>query len=123
MLKNGWWTAEWVTFGGEAELPVNKVTWQQVGHVTEPGRYMFRFGWLTITPDDLAIWTQFPDASFTLVQTSVPPLATETDEPSIAETEEYHLGAFELHVSDDPHAENVMQPADERATGEAQSSG
>lgn len=115
-------TAERLTFGGEAELPVNKVTWQQVGHVTERGRYMFRFGWLMITPDDLAIWTQFPDASFTLVQTSVPPLATETNEPSIFATEEYHLGAFELHVSDDPHEENVMQPADERATGEAQSS-
>jgi hypothetical protein len=54
-------------------VPVNKLTWQQVGHVTEPGRYMFRFGWLTIAPDDLAIWTQFPNATFTLVQTSAPP--------------------------------------------------
>jgi hypothetical protein len=85
----------------EAELPVNKVTWQQVGHVTEPGRYMFRFGWLTIAPEDLAIWTQFPDASFTLVQTSAPPLAAETDEP-MAETDELHLGAFELRVGSPP---------------------
>ncbi len=46
---------------------VNKVTWQKAGRVTEPGRYMFRYGWLTITADDLAIWRQFPEASFTLV--------------------------------------------------------
>jgi hypothetical protein len=78
-------------------MPVNKVTWQQVGHVTEPGRYMFRFGWLTIVPDDLAIWTQFPDATFTLVQASSPPLAAETEGP-IVENDEFHLGAFELPV-------------------------
>jgi len=80
------------------KLPVHKLTWQQVGHVAEPGRYMFRFGWLTIAPDDLAIWTHFPDASFTLVQTSAPPLAAETGEPDepIAENGEFHLGVFEL---------------------------
>jgi hypothetical protein len=105
-------------------LPVNKVTWQQVGHVTEPGRYMFRFGWLTIVPDDLAIWTQFPDASFTLVQTLAPPLAAEadTDDAPTVEMEEYHLGAFELRVRDEPHEENTVQPADDRAMKEAQSS-
>ena len=67
---------------------VNKVTWQQVGHVIEPGRYMFRFGWLTITAEDLAVWEQFPDALFALVKTAA---VTATDE-----TEEFHLGAFEL---------------------------
>ena len=60
----------------ETKLPINKVinkvTWQQVGHVTEPGRYMFRFGWLTVAADDLTIWTQYPAAAFTLVQTSAP---------------------------------------------------
>ena len=45
---------------------INKITWQKAGRVTEPGRYMFRFGWLTVTADDLAIWRQFPDATFTL---------------------------------------------------------
>lgn len=100
-------------------MPVNKVTWQQVGHVTEPGRYMYRFGWLTIAPDDLAIWTQFPDTSFTLVQTSAPPLAAETDEP-IAETEEFRLGAFELHAGSEPDWSGI-QPASEMAM-EAQSS-
>ena len=79
-------------------MPVNKVTWQRVGHVAEPGRYMFRFGWLTIAPDDLAIWTRYPDASFTLVQTSSPPLAAdiEPDELPMVETDEFRLGAFEL---------------------------
>jgi hypothetical protein len=87
----------------EAFLPVNKVTWQQVGHVTEPGRYMFRFGWLTVAPDDLAIWEQFPNASFTLVQTPAPRVPTDADtaETPAMETDEFHLGAFELHTNDD----------------------
>jgi hypothetical protein len=91
-------------------VPVNKVTWQQVGHVTEPGRYMFRFGWLTIAPDDLAIWTQFPNATFTLVQTSASSSAV-VDEAAetvaATETDEFHLGAFELHTSDDFHEQQV----------------
>ena len=65
---------------------INKITWQKAGRVTEPGRYMFRFGWLTVTADDLAIWRRFPDATFTLVRT-----AKEAGE-------EYRLGAFELPV-------------------------
>ena len=50
---------------------------------------MFRYGWLTITADDLAIWQQFPEASFTLVNLPSPP-----DAP-----EEFHLGAFEIPVN------------------------
>jgi hypothetical protein len=65
---------------------VNKITWQKAGHVTEPGRYMFTFGWLTVTAEDLAIWQQFPNAAFTLVQTS----------PATDAVEEFRLGAFEL---------------------------
>ena len=72
-------------------MAVNKVTSQQVGHVSEPGRYMFRFGWLTIAAEDLAVWGQFPDAVFALVKTAA---ATATDE-----AEEFHLGAFELRES------------------------
>ena len=71
---------------------VNKITWQKAGRVTEPGRYMFTFGWLNVTAQDLAIWRQFPDAAFTLVQ-----LPTPNDEP-----EEYHLGAFELPEDPSP---------------------
>jgi len=47
---------------------------------------MFTFGWLTVTAEDLAVWEQFPNAAFTLVQT-----ATATDAG-----EEFRLGAFEL---------------------------
>jgi len=68
---------------GPGAKAVKKVTWRQVGRVTEPGRYMFRFGWLTIAAEDLAVWEQLPNAAFTLVRTA-------------AEIEEYRLGAFEL---------------------------
>ena len=63
---------------------INKITWQEAGRVTEPGRYMFKFGWLTVSADDLAIWLQFPNTMFTLVRT-----AKEVED-------EYHLGTFEL---------------------------
>jgi len=71
---------------------VNKISWQKAGHVTEPGRYMFTFGYLTVTAEDLAIWRQFPDATFTLVE--VPRAAAE--QPTDSPAEEFHLGAFEL---------------------------
>jgi len=54
--------------------------------VTEPGRYIFRFGWLTVTAEDLAVWEQFPNAAFTLVTT-----AAATDVVG----EEFRLGTFE----------------------------
>ena len=69
---------------GGKHLEVGKVTWQKVGRVSEPGRYMFTFGWVNITADDLAIWKQFPNASFALVR-----MLTEDVE------DEYHLGAFD----------------------------
>ena len=65
-------------------MAIGKVTWQKVGRVTEPGRYMFTFGWVTIAAGDLAIWQQFPDAAFTLVR-----MASDDGE------DEYHLGAFD----------------------------
>jgi hypothetical protein len=79
---------------------VNKITWQKAGHVTEPGRYMFTFGWLTVTSEDLAIWKQFPEATFTLVEMphvkdkaqGETPDGDGADPPA----EEFHLGAFEL---------------------------
>jgi hypothetical protein len=63
--------------------PISKISWPQVGRVNEPGRYMFRFGFLTITAEDLAIWRQHPTADFTLLRT------TATDD-------EFRLGTFEL---------------------------
>lgn len=68
---------------------VNKISWQKAGGVTAPGRYMFTFGFLTVTASDLAIWKQFPQAMFTLVE--LPP-----DPSSESPSSEFHLGAFEL---------------------------
>jgi hypothetical protein len=72
-------------------LVVNKITWAQVGRVTEPGRYMFKFGWLTIAADDLAIWQAYPNAAFTLLRTLAPTTEAETEA-----IDEYRLGTFEL---------------------------
>jgi hypothetical protein len=57
--------------------------------VTEPGRYMLRFGRVTITAEDIAIWEQYPNASFTLY---IPGSATGTEETA---GEEFRLGIFE----------------------------
>jgi hypothetical protein len=47
---------------------------------------MFKFGWVIITAEDLAIWEQYPYAAFTLLRTV-----------RAAETEnEFRLGIFEL---------------------------
>jgi len=75
---------------------VNKITWQRAGGITEPGRYVFTFGWLTVTSDDLKVWNQFPDASFTLVEL---PARHERADPEGADevhAEEFHLGTFDL---------------------------
>jgi hypothetical protein len=45
-----------------------------------------------VSADDLAIWRQYPEAAFTLVN-----LPSEPDAP-----EEFHLGAFELPTSPAP---------------------
>jgi hypothetical protein len=73
-------------------LAVHKITWTQVGMVTEPGRYMFRFGWLIITADDLAIWKHFPNAVFTIYNVGTTTSGHET-------TEDFRLGTFELPAS------------------------
>jgi hypothetical protein len=65
---------------------VNKIIWAQAGRVTEPGRYMFKFGWLTVTAEDLAIWKQYPNAAFTLLRTA----------PAEEAEDEFRLGTFEL---------------------------
>jgi hypothetical protein len=46
---------------------------------------MFKFGWLTVTAEDLAIWKQFSAAKFTLI-----PLASSED------GNEYRLGSFDI---------------------------
>jgi hypothetical protein len=70
---------------------VNKIIWPQVGRVTEPGRYIFKFGWLTITAEDLTVWKQYPNAAFTLVRTE-----TAAVEAGKKVAQEYRLGTFEL---------------------------
>ncbi len=62
-----------------------KVNWAQVGKVTEPGRYMFRFGFVIVTAEDLAIWQRYPQAAFTLIPIFSP-----------GPQEEYKLGAFDV---------------------------
>jgi hypothetical protein len=74
-------------------LSVNKVNWEKVGRVAEPGRYMFRFGYLVITADDLDIWKQFPNAEFALVA-----------QPSAGPADEFKLGAFDVTPGHDPGA-------------------
>ena len=78
-----------------ATAPVNKITWALAGRVTDPGRYMFTFGWLTITANDLAIWQAYPNAAFTLIRTLTSAPA-KTDEEPVGE--EFRLGTFELRT-------------------------
>jgi hypothetical protein len=87
---------------------VNKISWQKAGGVTEPGRYMFTFGWLTVTAEDLAVWRQYPQAMFTVVKL---PAATDGDASEVAE--EFHLGAFELPAPPSHHtssSQEAMRP-------------
>ncbi|WP_035964388.1 hypothetical protein [Bradyrhizobium sp. YR681] len=70
------------------KIKVEKITWDRVGRVNEPGRYMYTFGWLTITAGDLDIWKQYPQAAFTLL--------AQFPRPDQATGEEYHLGAFDV---------------------------
>jgi hypothetical protein len=96
---------KWSKVKGESKVAVNKITWAQVGRVTEPGRYMFKFGWLTITSDDLAIWKKYPTAAFTLYSTAVA-TATETEDETEGEAgEAFRLGTFELR-SDSNYSES-----------------
>ena len=72
---------------------VNKITWALAGRVTDPGRYMFKFGWLTA--NDLAIWQAYPNAAFTLIRTLTSPPAKTDEDPA---GEEFRLGTFELRT-------------------------
>jgi hypothetical protein len=76
-----------------------KIGWQKAGRVTEPGRYMFRFGWLTVTADDIAVWRRYPDARFTMLQipkSSTPNESEQEPKEAAEDADEYHLGTFEL---------------------------
>ena len=83
-----------LAFSELAALTAKKITWAMAGLVTDPGRYMFKFGWLTITADDLAIWQAYPHATFTLIRTLTSP---RTDEVTVGE--EFRLGTFDLRIN------------------------
>jgi hypothetical protein len=107
--------AEWATKArtepgshASSKLPVNKLTWAQVGLVTEPGRHMFKFGWLTVTAEDLAVWKQFPSAAFTLYSTGAQP----GDETAKDSREEFRLDSncgkiFRLVRSEAQHRDRL----------------
>ena len=82
-------------FSDLASPRAKKITWATAGLATDPGRYMFRFGWLTITADDLAIWQAYPNAAFTLIRTLASP--AEPDEETVGE--EFRLGTFDLRMA------------------------
>ena len=84
-----------LAFNELGTLTAKKITWAMAGLVTDPGRYMFKFGWLTITADDLAIWQAYPNAAFTLIRT-LTSLPGETDEETVGE--EFRLGTFDLRI-------------------------
>jgi hypothetical protein len=69
-------------------MMVSRVSWKQVGKVAEPGRYMFKFGWVTVTAEDLQIWQRFPDATFALYEVS----GAETGY-------DYRLGSVNLNIT------------------------
>lgn len=48
---------------------------------------MFRFGWVTITTEDLAIWSQYPEASFALYEV-----------PGSESGDEYRLGTVDFNM-------------------------
>ncbi|MCK1456689.1 hypothetical protein IVB36_38870 [Bradyrhizobium sp. 35] len=68
-------------------MRVNKINWEKIGRMTEPGRYRCFFGYLTVTADDIEVWTRYPNATFTLITQMA-------DEQSVGE--EYRLGAFDI---------------------------
>src|SRR5471030_2044397 len=44
--------------------------WTLSTRLSEPGRYIYRFGYVTVTAEDLEVWKQFPHAEFALVARS-----------------------------------------------------
>lgn len=75
-------------------MAVDKITWDRTGRVTAPGRYMYTFGWLTITAGDLEIWKLYPNAAFTLLG------SPQGADPSPGE--ELHLGTFDVAPGPQP---------------------
>ena len=50
-------------------MNVPRINWDRIGRTGKPGRYQMMFGWVTVTDDDLGIWSKFPCATFALFET------------------------------------------------------
>jgi hypothetical protein len=68
----------------EFESRIAHISRLDVASASEPGRYQFKFGWVTITAGDIAMWSQYPRATFAIYE-----IRGETPN-------EYRLGAFDL---------------------------
>ncbi|MET4022155.1 hypothetical protein ABIC10_007287 [Bradyrhizobium sp. S3.2.12] len=44
-------------------MRVNKITRNKIGRVTEPGRYKCFSGYVTVTSEDIQVWTRYPHAT------------------------------------------------------------
>ena len=51
-------------------MNVPRVSWHQLGKIAVPGRRQLMFGWVTVTAEDLGIWSRYPDATFALYETA-----------------------------------------------------
>jgi hypothetical protein len=65
--------------------------WTLSTRLSEPGRYIYRFGYVTVTAEDLEVWKQFPHAEFALVARS-----------SDGAGEDFVLGAFDVGAPEEP---------------------
>jgi hypothetical protein len=72
-------------------MKVPRVSWAAVGHVQTPGRYIFKFGWVTVSEDDLTVWRKYPEATFALYE-------------SLTLGGEFRLGSFDPEPE---HAEEL----------------
>lgn len=75
----------WARWISGTDSAMNKITWGEIGMAKEPGQYRYRFGFVTVTAHDIAIWQQYPNAVFTVIEPSV-----------YAELRIFKLGTFEL---------------------------
>jgi hypothetical protein len=73
---------------------MKKISWHEIGMATEPGQYRYRFGFVIVSARDIAIWQQYPDAVFSVIEPSV-----------YAEQRIFKLGTFELRDRPDPSYE------------------
>lgn len=94
-------------------MRVPRVSWAELGRVQTRGRYMFKFGWVTISEDDLAVWRNYPEATFALYEAP-------------GQNGDFRLGSFDPEPPDrelrDFSVNNGAEPelsSDQEVAGEA----